>query len=517
MDFFFLLPELYILYTVLHCLLTISKFDWQQSRSAFVISKHEITSIILTRTLENLHICLVLVASLFLYNAVDTVLYIEFNEDATLFSNNHHFISDGYTLLFKFMLIFSTRLLLQASIDYLLQHPRSIMEFAILTQLFIFFLSILISANDLVLSFIAVVGFSLSTYVLILTDSSQHNTREAAIKYYYLSALSSGMLAFGIWLCYLLFNSTNFVEIEWILQLWKITDHFTKINHLGLLSACIYFILFGFLFKLAAFPCHLWAADVYEGSPQTILAFFVIPIKISVLGFIFRIFIFTFKDLIFLWHPIFMLSAITSMVGGAFYALVEKRIRKFLAYSSISQMGFLLSGITYGTIQCLTAAIIFLIIYIIMNLGLFIILLNTTNKKDNRPLLYITDLQFFTENNALYSILLTVILFSMAGIPPLAGFFGKYFLFLTIFQAKGYLLVICGLFSSVISAYYYLRIIKWLWFEQKNEKEENLQFIVEMSQGLQDILIIIAVLLVFYISLLNNWLYTMIDSLLWIN
>jgi len=155
-----------------------------------------------------------------------------------------------------------------------------------------------------------------------------------------------------------------------------------------------------------------------------------------------------------------MLSAITSMVGGAFYALVEKRIRKFLAYSSISQMGFLLSGITYGTIQCLTAAIIFLIIYIIMNLGLFIILLNTTNKKDNRPLLYITDLQFFTENNALYSILLTVILFSMAGIPPLAGFFGKYFLFLTIFQAKGYLLVICGLFSSVISAYYYLRIIK---------------------------------------------------------
>jgi len=139
-----------------------------------------------------------LVASLFLYNAVDTVLYIEFNEDATLFSNNHHFISDGYTLLFKFMLIFSTRLLLQASIDYLLQHPRSIMEFAILTQLFIFFLSILISANDLVLSFIAVVGFSLSTYVLILTDSSQHNTREAAIKYYYLSALSSGMLAFGI-------------------------------------------------------------------------------------------------------------------------------------------------------------------------------------------------------------------------------------------------------------------------------------------------------------------------------
>jgi NADH-quinone oxidoreductase subunit N len=149
------------------------------------------------------------------------------------------------------------------------------------------------------------------------------------------------------------------------------------------------------------------------------------------------------------------------MLFGALYALVEKHIRKFLAYSSINQMGFILSGIVCGSVQTTEAAIIFLIIYVVTNLGLFIILLNTSNIKTNRQLLYLSDFHYFAKSNLLlYSIAIAIILFSMAGIPPLAGFFGKYFLFLTIFDQKYYSLVIVGLFTSMISTFYYLKIIK---------------------------------------------------------
>jgi len=245
----------------------------------------------------------------------------------------------------------------------------------------------------------------------------------------------------------------------------------------------------------------LWAADVYEGSPQTIIALFILPIKIAVLGFMFKLFIFSFKDLHFLWSHIFYISAVASMIGGAFYALVEKRIRKFLAYSSINQMGFLLAGITCGVIQTLEATIIFLTIYILMNLGLFIILLNTTNIYTNRTLLYITDFHSFAKNNAVYSITIAIILFSMAGIPPLAGFFSKYFIFLTIFQAKYYILVVSGLFSSLVSAFYYLRIIKWLWFERV---KINAKFQTNLSIALKGTLLLIQFSLGAYIFLINN-------------
>jgi len=149
------------------------------------------------------------------------------------------------------------------------------------------------------------------------------------------------------------------------------------------------------------------------------------------------------------------------MIFGALYALVEKRIRKFLAYSSINQMGFILSGVTCCSIQTTEAAIIFLIIYVLTNIGLFIILLNTYSFTTNRQLLYLSDFHHFAKNNLLiYSVAIVVMLFSMSGIPPLAGFFGKYFLFLTIFEQKYYSLVIVGFFTSIISAFYYLKIIK---------------------------------------------------------
>jgi NADH-quinone oxidoreductase subunit N len=526
-DFLLVLPETWLIFSILHCLLIIAKFNFQ-TQSNEATRKQKVTMVVLKWTLMHLQVVLLFISLLFLQVGLDTYrsasrevsssLYNSHTEEllaymTDIFSFNHHFLVDGYSLFFKFVLFLTAKILLQASTKYIQKHPKALIEFPILVQLVLFFLSILISANDLIVAFIAIIGFSLNIYVLILTDSFKHNSREAAMKYYYLSALSAGLIAFSIVLCYLLFVSTNLVDIQWLLHVWnfqQILPDSSSVQHLGLLSVLIFFLTFGVFFKLAAFPCHLWASDVYEGSPQPIMAFFILPIKLGVLIFIFKLFLFTFKDLYTLWSTIFWISSVYSMLFGALYALVEKHIRKFLAYSSINQMGFILSGIVCGSIQTTEAAMIFLMIYIITNLGLFIILLNTYNIQTNRQLLYLSDFHYFAKSNLLiYSIAIAIILFSMAGIPPLAGFFGKYFLFLTVFEQKYYSLVIIGLFTSVISTFYYLKIIKWLWFEHL---KAHIKLYTELTKPMKFILVLIQFILVSYIFSVNDWLYSFIDG-----
>lgn len=410
------------------------------------------------------------------------------------FAFNHHMVFNMYNLFFKILIIFSTMIIICASARYILKHNTCLMEFPIIILLCVFFLCVLVSANDFMVNFIAIIGFSLNIYVLILTDSRNHISREAAIKYYYLSAFSSGLIAFGIWAVYLLTISTNFVDVSWFLQIWD----FDGQN--GMLMVMVYFLCFGFFFKLAAFPCHLWTPAVYQGSPQTIMALFILPIKIAMLAFIFKLFINTLKDLYFIWSFIFWFSSLSSMLFGALYAAFEKNLKKFLAYSSINQMGFLLMGLVGGTISSIQASIFYLFIYIIMNLGLFIILLSTYEVYTNRSLTYLTDLHYLAKNNAVYSVTLVIVLFSMAGIPPLGGFFAKYFVFLEIFQQNYYTLVIFGMVTSLISTFYYLKLIKFLWF---NRLRPNLKFIIETFSFIKIILFIVEISLVFTLPTIN--------------
>jgi len=196
-ELIFLLPEVCLLFSVLRCLLTIAKFDLQPPIK-LSMRNNKITALVLKHTFFYLDVTLLIISFLFLQRGLDSLNFIFDNFDDTVLLFNHHFVFDNYSLFFKFMLVFSTRLILKASVNYILNHTKILMEFAILVQLFVLFLSILLAANDLVLAFIAIIGFSLNTYVLILVDSVNHNAREAAIKYYYLSALSSGMIGFGI-------------------------------------------------------------------------------------------------------------------------------------------------------------------------------------------------------------------------------------------------------------------------------------------------------------------------------
>jgi NADH-quinone oxidoreductase subunit N len=452
-----------------------------------------------------LQIAILLVSCFLLHISLDS-WYIVIEEDGldwmNFFGFNHQMSFDIYSLFFKFILFLTVKIILSASARYFLTNKNVPIEFPIIIQLFLFFTSILISANDLIIAFISIVGFSLTIYILILTDFLYHNSREAAIKYFYLSAVSSGILAFGIWVTYIIFLSTNFIELTWALQIWNFTEQ------VALLAIMLYFLVIGFFFKLAAFPCHLWAAEVYEGSPQTVMALFVLPVKFAVLIFICKLFLFVFKDLYFIWSFIFWFSSGCSMIFGALYALVEKRLRKFFAYSSINQMGFLLMGLVGGVVQTIEASLLFLIIYVVTNLILFIILLNTQDVTTKRPMLYLSDLNSFAKNNQLYAISFATVIFSMAGIPPLAGFFGKYFLFLTLFEQKYYSLVIIGMITSIISTFYYLRIVKWFWFESLSNK---LVFLTKLTNYLKVIFIGLNFFIIFYIFLFNNAIYSFLD------
>ena len=347
------------------------------------------------------------------------------------------------------------------------------MEFSILIVLATFFLLILLSAYDLFVLFIGIIGFSLNVYVLLLSDCFNRASREASIKYYYLSTLSSGLIISGILIAYLIFHSTKFLTITWILHCWSITENLTKYNMI--LTIMLYFIIFGFLFKLSAFPCHLWSPEIYDGAPHPITAFFVLPIKIATFGIFLRLLTYVFNDLHLIWNHLIWIASVMSMIWGALGGLVEVRLKRFMAYSSINQMGFLLIGLLCGTFEGIRSSLIFLIIYVITNIGFFLLFLTTRDEKTNRSLTYLTDLNNFATQNRLLSVTLVIILFSLAGIPPLAGFFGKFYLLLHAFESGYYVVVIVGLLTSMISTFYYLRLIKIMWFETP-QSIENLSY-----------------------------------------
>jgi NADH-quinone oxidoreductase subunit N len=420
---------------------------------------------------------------------------------------NGYTVVDGYSSAIKTAVVFTTIVVFWNSKNYIKNNPRHLMEFPILVALTCLFLLILVSSYNLMTMFLGVVGFSLNVYVLLLYDSMNHASREAGVKYYYLSTFSSGLLLSGVFFAYLIFQTTDFLQIRMLLEVYKeSTENMhglgSLLNHTPMLGIMLYFIIFGFLFKLAAFPCHAWAPEVYEGSPNPITALFVLPIKIATLGFFIRLLTYVFYDLYHIWSFIIWFASIFSMLWGCFGALVEKSFKKFVAFASINQMGFLLIGLACGSANGIRASLIYLLIYAVMNLGLFIIFLNTYEKNSNRNISYLTDFAYFSKNNWLYSITLVIILFSMAGIPPLAGFFGKYYLLLHAFEEKLYSLVIVGMLCSLVSTYYYLRIIKIMWFEKQPDSIE-LKFETHIDKKNQYLLYALEITLVQFIFLNN--------------
>jgi NADH-quinone oxidoreductase subunit N len=333
-------------------------------------------------------------------------------------------------------------------------------EYPVLILSSVLGMMVMISSNDLIVFYMGLELQSLALYVLATFNRDQIKSSEAGLKYFVLSALSSGLLLYGCSLIYGFSGSTNFNVISNQLN----TDEYV-------LTFGIVFILVGLAFKISAVPFHMWAPDVYEGSPTSVTLFFTMVPKIAALTVFVRFLYVPFLNLIDQWQMIIVFLSIASMLFGAIAAIGQTNIKRLVAYSSIGHIGYTLAGLATGSNEGIQSSIIYISIYVIMNLALFSCLLML--KRNDQYYEEIDDLSGLSKNHPLLSLSLLVILFSLAGIPPLAGFFAKFYVFKAVIEQSMYFLAIVGLLSTVVAAFYYLRIIKIIYFDKEKEKYDQ--------------------------------------------
>ena len=395
-------------------------------------------------------ISLLITGILILNNPSDTII--------TLFSGS--FIIDNLSSFMKSLTILGGAIILLMSKKFLKLSKIFLIEYPILILSSILGMMVMISSNDLMVFYIGLELQSLALYVLASFNRDQLKSSESGLKYFVLSALSSGLLLYGCSLIYGFSGSTNFDVIA---------DTVSS-NNYGLTFGIV-FILVGLSFKISAVPFHMWAPDVYEGSPTPVTLFFSIVPKIAALTVFIRFLYIPFINMIDQWQPILIFISIASMIFGAVAAIGQKNLKRLIAYSSIGHIGYALAGLSVGTNEGLQSSIVYISIYIIMNLGFFSCLLMM--KKNDLYFETIDDLSGLSRNHPILSICFMVVLFSLAGIPPLAGFFAKFYIFKSVIEQSMYFLAIVGLLSTVIAAFYYLRIIKVIYFDEPKEKYDT--------------------------------------------
>ena len=388
---------------------------------------------------------------------------ITFNETfaisrTTLF--NDSVVIDYMASLMKIITLLGAFLALIISSSYLKTFKIFKIEYPILILSSVLGMMVMISSNDLMVFYMGLELQSLALYVLATFNRDQLKSSEAGLKYFVLSALSSGLLLYGCSLIYGFSGSTNFNIISNQLN-----------SNEYVLTFGIVFILVGLAFKISAVPFHMWAPDVYQGSPTTVTLFFTMVPKIAALTVFIRFLYVPFLNLIDQWQMIIVFLSIASMLFGAIAAIGQTNIKRLIAYSSIGHIGYTLAGLATGSNEGIQSSIVYISIYIIMNLALFSCLLML--KRNNEYYEEIEDLSGLSKNHPLLSLSLLIILFSLAGIPPLAGFFAKFYIFKAVLEQSMYFLAIVGLLSTVVAAFYYLRVIKIIYFDKEKEKYDQ--------------------------------------------
>ena len=407
---------------------------------------------------------------------------ITFNEtlgiDETILFNGSVVI-DYLSSLMKIVTLLSAFLVLVISSNYLRSLKIFKIEYSILILSSVLGMMIMISSNDLIVFYMGLELQSLALYVLATFNRDEIKSSEAGLKYFVLSALSSGLLLYGCSLIYGFTGSTNFNVIASQLN-----------SNEYALTFGIVFILVGLAFKISAVPFHMWAPDVYEGSPTSVTLFFTMVPKIAALTVFIRFLYVPFLNLIDQWQMILIFLSIASMVFGAVAAIGQTNLKRLVAYSSISHVGYALAGLATGSNEGIQSSVIYITIYVIMNLGLFSCLLMM--KRNNVYFEQIDDLSGLSKNHPLLSLSLLIILFSLAGIPPLAGFFAKFYIFKSVLEQSMFFLAIVGLLSTVVAAFYYLRLIKIMYFDKEKEKYDTDHGLwLKFSLGASTLLILI--------------------------
>ena len=422
--------------------------------------------------IQNISLVVLLIATVIIFNETIEI------ENFFLFGDS--FVIDYLSSFMKMVTLLSAFIVLAISKNYLKIFQISKIEYPILILSSVLGMMIMISSNDLIVFYMGLELQSLALYVLATFNRDNIKSSEAGLKYFVLSALSSGLLLYGCSLIYGFSGSTNFGVISSQLN----SNEYS-------LTFGIVFILVGLAFKISAVPFHMWAPDVYEGSPTTVTLFFTMVPKIAALAVFIRFLFIPFQNLIEQWQMILIFLSIASMLFGAVAAIGQTNIKRLIAYSSIGHVGYALAGLASASNEGIQSSIIYITIYIIMNLGLFSCLLMM--KINNEYFEKIDDLSGLSKNHPLLSLSLLVILFSLAGIPPLAGFFAKLYIFKAVIEQSMYFLAIVGLLSTVIAAFYYLRIIKIIYFDQEKEKYDE-----DHSPWLKFSLTLSTILILFY-------------------
>jgi NADH-quinone oxidoreductase subunit N len=369
------------------------------------------------------------------------------------------FIVDTFARVMKVMALFGSAVTIVLSSHFMKRVGMARFEYPILVMLATVGMMMMISANDLIALYMGLELQSLSLYVVAAINRDSAKSSEAGLKYFVLGALSSGMLLYGASLVYGFTGTTTFSGIAAALA--------ASGSGIGLVFGLV-FIIAGLAFKVSAVPFHIWTPDVYEGAPTPVTAFFAAAPKIAAMALFIRVMVSPFGAVEHDWQQILVFVSIASMVLGAFAAIGQSNIKRLLAYSSIGHMGFALVGLASGSEEGVRGVLVYMMIYLISTIGVFACVIAMRRK--DQYLEDISDLSGLARNNKGLAFVLSMLMFSLAGIPPLAGFFGKYFVFLAAVQAHLYALAVIGVIASVVGAYYYLRIVKIIYFDEPAEK-----------------------------------------------
>ncbi len=365
------------------------------------------------------------------------------------------FVNDAFARFMKVLTLIGSVVALIMSVGFAKAENFDRFEFPILIVLSTLGMMLMICANDMIALYMGLELQSLALYVLAAINRDSLRSTEAGLKYFVLGALSSGMLLYGISLVYGYTGHTGFDEIAAALS--------SAERPLGFVFGLV-FVLAGLAFKISAVPFHMWTPDVYEGAPTPVTAFFASAPKMAAMALVVRVTVDAFAPVTRDWQQIVVFIAIASMVLGAFAAIGQRNIKRLMAYSSIAHMGFALVGLAAGTEEGVRSVAIYMLIYLVMTLGTFAFILAMRRPDGNVE--QIDELAGLSSTNPVMATILTMLMFSLAGIPPLAGFFAKFFVFRAAVQAELWPLAIIGVLASVVGAYYYLRIIKIMWFDQ---------------------------------------------------
>jgi len=487
-----MLPEIILLVATL-CILIYNAFTYSS------INKHYLNTI---NTL-NLYIFITFLGVLIL-------LFYVFKGDSTKLIYYNLIIIDLYGFFIKCFLLISTIIILYISKNYIKQENIQNTEFPILIGFAVISLMFFVSSFDIFSMYMSLELLSLCLYILTSFKTSSMYSAEAGLKYITLGALASGIMLYGMSVIYGTLLTLNFLEIKNILADSILLN---KTISVGFLIGIICLFI-GFLFKISAVPFHMWTPDVYEGAPTPVTAFFAITVKFGIFAVFLRFIFYVFNDILFIWQNILLFSGIITLIIGSLGALFQRKLKRLIAYSSINHAGYILLGMATGTYESAQSVILYLIIYVFMNLGFFFLLLLCYNEQNKIRINYISDLSSLGKNNLLLGFSFAIVLFSFAGIPPLAGFFSKYYIFLALMQSKLYFYALIGIILSVLSTFYYIRIVKIIFFENTEKCLFGQEILTLVQKIILLILLIILIGFCFFLNICFDYLDLLVESLM---